>query len=57
MKYTVMMFDETTFDEMVVFKGTLTECKKIATKCNKIAEEYGDEPVYIVAPDGFTVVG
>ena len=54
--YAVMMMDEATMDETMVFKGTLAECKKIAAECNEIAAEYGEEPVYIVAPDGFTVI-
>ena len=56
MKYAVRMMDEATMDETMVFKGTLAECKKIAAECNEIAAEYGEEPVYIVAPDGFTVI-
>lgn len=46
--YTVRFFDEMVMDDMVVFTGTLAQC--IACKDN-------DEEFYIVAPDGFTVVG
>ena len=46
--YTVMFFDEMTMDDMAVFTGTLAQC---------VAYKDDDEDFYIVAPDGFTVVG
>ena len=47
MMYTVCFFDEATFDDMAVFTGTLADCK---------AYKGTDDELYVVAPDGFTVV-
>ena len=48
MMYTVEMFDEMVFDTVVVFKGTLTECREYVTDA--------EEDLCIVAPDGFTTI-
>ncbi len=48
--YSVFMYDEMTMDDVVVFEGTLIECKTY------IAEDDYPEELYIVEPDGFTVV-
>lgn len=45
--YTVMWFDEATQDDMTVFTGTLDECTAYVD---------GDDELFIVEPDGFTVV-
>lgn len=44
--YTVCYFDEATFDTAIAFTGSLSDC---------IAYAAGDEELYIVEPDGFTV--
>lgn len=46
MMYTVWTADEMMNDEMMVFEGTLEECENYVN---------GDEELYIVEPDGFTV--
>lgn len=45
--FAVCVFDEMVWDDMVVFEGTLEECRAV------VAE---DEEFFIVAEDGFTVV-
>lgn len=47
--YTVWTYDDATCDGMMVFEGTLAECREYI----KGSE---DEEFYIVAPDGFTDV-
>ena len=49
MMYTVQYFDEATYDDVTIFTGTLTQC--MAFKAKNDDEE---EPLYIVAPDGFS---
>lgn len=44
--FTVYTYDEMAMDDVVVFEGTLAEC---------VAYVDGDEELYIVEPDGFTV--
>ena len=51
MMYTVQYFDEATYDDVTIFTGTLTQC--MAFKAKNDDEE---EPLYIVAPDGFSVI-
>lgn len=48
--FTVMTHDDMVVDEMVVFEGTLQECREYIAD-----DECGDE-LYIVAEDGYTVV-
>ena len=48
MMYTVEMFDEMVFDAVVVFKGTLSECREYVANA--------EENLCIVAPDGFTTI-
>ena len=48
--YTVYMFDEVVVDDVIVFQGTLEECQEF------VAEDAYPEELYIVEPDGFTVV-
>ena len=48
MMYTVQYFDDGIQDDMVVFMGSLADC---------IVYKDDDNDFYIVAPDGFTVVG
>ena len=47
MMYTVWAFDEMVFDDVVLFTGTLAQCKEFKGT---------DDELYVVAPDGFTVV-
>ena len=47
MMYTVWTFDELAFDDVVIFTGTLAQCKEFKET---------DDELYVVAPDGFTVV-
>lgn len=47
MMYTVWAFDEMVFDDVVLFTGTLADCK---------AYKGTNDELYVVAPDGFTVV-
>lgn len=49
--FTVNIFDEATFDDDVIFTGTLIDCKMYV----ELFKDEGDD-LYIVAPDGFTVV-
>ena len=44
--FTVMGYDEAVMDEVEMFEGTLEECEAFVD---------GDEELYIVEPDGFTV--
>ena len=48
MMYTVEMFDEMVFDAVVVFRGTLSECREYVANA--------EENLCIVAPDGFTTI-
>lgn len=49
--YTVQYFDEATWDDAVVFTGTLAQCREWLTG------DYDDlDEFFIVAPDGYTVV-
>lgn len=48
MMYTVQFFDDGIQDDVVVFMGSLADC---------ITCKDDDDEFYIVAPDGFTVVG
>ena len=49
--FTVYTYDDATFDGMVVFTGSLDACKTFIAN-----DDFADD-LYIVAPDGFTVVG
>ena len=44
--YTVCFFDEFACDDVAIFEGTLEQC---------ITFVDGDDELYIVEPDGFTV--
>lgn len=46
--YTVWTFDEMVMDDMKVFEGTLNDCLKYID---------GDDDCYIIAPDGYTMIG
>ena len=48
--FTVCAYDDMVVDEVVVFEGTLEECRQYIAN-----DEWSDE-LYIVAEDGFTVV-
>lgn len=48
--FTVWTHDDAVVDEVMVFEGTLEECRAYVAD-----DEWGDE-LYIVEPDGFTVV-
>lgn len=48
MMYMVEMFDEIVFDAVVVFKGTLSECREYMANA--------EEEMAIIAPDGFTII-
>ena len=50
--FTVQYFDEATFDDEIVFSGTLEEC--LAFVGTSEDEDFNDE-LFIVEPDGFTV--
>lgn len=57
MMYTVQYFDEATQDDATIFTGTLEECRAYCE--DAFSEEYDlyeQEPLFIVAPDGFTVI-
>lgn len=45
--YSVMYFDEACWDDLIVFVGSLDDCRTYVD---------GDDELFIVAPDGFTVV-
>ena len=49
--FTVYTYDDATFDGMVVFTGSFDACKAFIAN-----DDFADD-LYIVAPDGFTVVG
>lgn len=45
--FTVMMYDECVMDAVELFAGSLDECRAFID---------GDDDLYIVEPDGFSVV-
>jgi len=47
--YSVWTLDGLWLDDVMVFEGTLEECKAY------VAEDEFDEELYILEPDGFTV--
>ena len=54
--YAVMYFDEACYDDITVFHGTLADCRDwIADSIANYDDD--DDDYFIVAPDGFTVVG
>ena len=48
MMYTVWTFDEMALEDVMVFSGTFEAC---------MAYVNGEADYYVVAPDGFSVVG
>lgn len=53
--YTVMYFDEAIYDDVAIFRGTLTDCRDwITDAITNYDDEEGD--YFIVAPDEYTIV-